>query len=170
VSAPHAEARVSELVIEFLADKDRVSKLLLSSADPEEVAKIQAREAELTENKNALGRALNPPPGVPRMDMETYYEQVAAIEAERQEIHRRLVVTREAAALNEVLDFEDAAHKWETCSLHWRRTILKIVTESIVIEPRGKPLAKGDPNYRPGFNAFDPTRVKVVLADEEDDA
>jgi site-specific DNA recombinase len=166
VSAPHAEARVSELVIEFLGDKERVRKLLLSSADPEEVARIQGREAELTENKNALGRALNPPPGVPRMDMETYYEQVAAIEAERQEIHRRLVVTRDAAVLNEVLQFEDAAHEWETRSLHWRRTILKLVTESIVIEPRGKLLAKDDPNYRPGFNAFDPDRVQIVFADE----
>jgi site-specific DNA recombinase len=166
VSAPHAEQRVSELVIAFLADKERVNKLLLSKADPEDVAKIQVREAELTENKNALGRALNPPPGVPRMDMETYYEQVAAIEAERQEIHRRLIVTREAAALNEVLEFEDAAHEWETRSLHWRRNILKLVTKSIVIEPRGKLLSKDDPRYQPGFNAFDPERVRVTFADE----
>src|SRR5215211_609781 len=56
VSAAHAEARVSALVVDFLADKERVSKLLLRSAPPEEVAKIQAREAELTTALNDLGR------------------------------------------------------------------------------------------------------------------
>jgi site-specific DNA recombinase len=166
VSAPHAEARVAALVVEFLADKERVRKLLLHQADPELVAKIQAREAELTESIHALGQALNPPPGVPRMPLETYYEQAAIIEAERQELHRRLVVTREAAILNEVLQFEDAAKEWEARSLHWRRTILKLVTRSIVIEPRGKLLAKDDPNYRPGFNAFDPERVRIKFADK----
>jgi site-specific DNA recombinase len=167
VSASHAEQRVSELVIAFLADKERVSKLLLRSADPEQVAKIQTREAELTTALNDLDKArFAPPPGVPRMSDERYYELVATIEAERQELHRRLVVTREASILNEVLQFEDAAHEWETRSLHWRRTVLKLVTKSIVIEPRGKLLAKDDPRYRPGFNAFDPERVRITFADE----
>ena len=166
VSAPHAEARVSKLVVAFLADKERVRKLLLHQADPKLVAKIQAREAELTESMHALAQALNPPPGVPRLKLETYHEQAAIIEAERQEARRRLAVTREAALLNEVLEFEDAAHEWEARSLHWRRTVLKLVTESIVIEPRGKLLAKDDPRYQPGFNAFDPSRVAVTFADE----
>ena len=167
VSAAHAEARVSALVVDFLADKERVSKLLLRSAPPEEVAKIQAREAELTTALNDLGRArFAPPPGVPRMSDETYYELAAEIEAERQENHRRLVVTREAALLNEVRQFEDAAHEWQARSLHWRRTILKLLTESIVIEPRGKLLAKDDPRYQPGFNAFDPERIRITFADE----
>jgi site-specific DNA recombinase len=166
VSAQHAEARVTALVVEFLTDKGRVKRLLLRSADPELVAKIQTREAELTESMHALGQALNPPPGVPRMALQTYYEQVEIIEAERQELHRRLDVTREAALLNEVLGFEDASHEWETRSLHWRRTILGLVTTSIVIEPRGKLLAKDDPRYQPGFNAFDPERVRVTFADE----
>jgi DNA invertase Pin-like site-specific DNA recombinase len=167
VSAPHAEARVTALVIEFLADKERVNRLLLHQADPELVAKIQAREAELTESMHALGQALNPPPGVPRMPLETYYEQAAIIEAERQEARRRLAVTREAALLNEVLEFEDAAHEWEARSLHWKRQILKLVTSSIVIEPRGKLLAKDDPRYQPGFNAFDPDRIQIAFADEQ---
>jgi hypothetical protein len=100
------------------------------------------------------------------MPLQTYYEQAAIIEAERQELHRRMAITREAALLAELLSFEDAAHEWRTRSLHWRRQILRLVTSSIVIEPRGKLLAKDDPRYQPGFNAFDPERVHITFADE----
>jgi DNA invertase Pin-like site-specific DNA recombinase len=165
VSAPHAEQRVSELVVAFLADKERVTKLL-RRADGLDFDSIQDRIAELSDSLHALAQALNPPPGVPRMPLQTYYEQAAIIEAERQELHRRMAVTREAALLAEVLGFEDAAHEWGTRPLHWRRQILKLVTSTIVIEPRGKLLAKEDPRYQPGFNAFDPERVRVTFADE----
>jgi site-specific DNA recombinase len=167
VSLSHAEARVTALMVEFLADKERVRKLLLRQAPPEQVAKIQAREAELATALHDLNRArFAPPPGVPRMADATYYELMADIEAERQANNRRLAVTREAARLNEVLGFEDAAHEWQTRPLHWRREILKLVTESIVIEPRGKLLPRDDPRFRPGFNGFDPERVQVTFADE----
>jgi site-specific DNA recombinase len=165
VSAPHAEQRVSELVVAFLADKERVRKLLRRAAGPE-LDSIHDRIAELSDSLHALAQALNPPPGVPRMPLQTYYEQAAIIEAERQELHRRMAITREAALLAEVLSFEDAAHEWHTRSLHWRRQILRLVTSSIVIEPRGKLLAKDDPRYQPGFNAFDPERVHITFADE----
>jgi site-specific DNA recombinase len=165
VSAPHAEARVNALVVEFLADTGRVTKLLRKHAAGPELDAIQNRIAELSDSLHALALALNPPPGVPRMPLETYYEQAAIIEQERQELHKRLAITREAALLAEVLSFEDAAREWETRSLHWQRSILKLVTESIVIEPRGKLLAKDDPKFRPGFNAFDPERVRVTFAD-----
>jgi site-specific DNA recombinase len=166
VSAPHAEGRVSELVVEFLADKRRVNALLRKHAAGPQLDAIQDRIAELSDSLHALAQALNPPPGVPRMPLQTYFEQAAIVEAERKELHKRMAVTREAALLAEVLEFEDAAHEWATRSLHWRRIILKLVTESIVIQPRGKLLAKDDPNYRPGFNAFDPERVVVTFADE----
>jgi site-specific DNA recombinase len=167
VSMPHAEARVTALMVDFLADKERVRKLLLRQAPPELVAKIQAREAELATALHDLSRArFAPPPGVPRMSDETFYELAVEIEAERKENGRRLAVTREAARLNEVLGFEDAAHEWQTRPLHWKREILKLVTESIVIEPRGKLLPRDDPRYRPGFNGFDPERVQVTFADE----
>ena len=77
-----------------------------------------------------------------------------------------MAVTREAALLAEVLGFEDAEKEWASRSLHWQRSILKLVTESIVIEPRGKLLSKDDPRYQPGFNAFDPERMRVTFADE----
>jgi site-specific DNA recombinase len=165
VSAPHAEQRVTALVVEFLADKGRVTKLLRKAAGPELDA-IHDRIAELSDSLHALAQALNPPPNVPRMPLQTYYEQAAIIEAERQELHKRMAVTREAALLAEVLSFEDAAKEWEARSLHWRRSMLKLVTSSIVIEPRGKLLPKDDPRYRPGFNGFDPERVRVTFADE----
>jgi site-specific DNA recombinase len=166
VSAPHAEARVNGLVVDFLVDKERVTKLLRQHAAGPELDAIHDRIAELGDSLHALAQALNPPPGVPRLPLATYYEQAAVIEAERQELHRRMAVTREAALLAEVLNFEDAAKEWEARPLNWRRNILKLVTKSIVIEPRGKLLAKDDPRYQPGFNAFDPERVTVVFADE----
>jgi DNA invertase Pin-like site-specific DNA recombinase len=165
VSAPHAEERVTSLVVEFLADKERVTKLQRRAAGPE-VDAIHDRIAELGDSLHALAEALNPPPGVPRLPLPTYYEQAAIIEAERKELHRRMAVTREAALLAEVLGFEDTAKEWASRSLHWQRSILKLVTESIVIEPRGKLLPKDDPRFRPGFNGFDETRVSITFADE----
>ena len=165
VSAPHAEQRVTSLVVEFLADKERVTKLLRKSAGPELDA-IHDRIAELGDSLHTLAEALNPPPAVPRMSLETYYEQCRIIEEERKELHKRMAVTREAALLTEVLGFEDAEKEWASRSLHWQRSILKLVTESIVIEPRGKLLSKDDPRYQPGFNAFDPERMRVTFADE----
>jgi hypothetical protein len=44
--------------------------------------------------------------------------------------------------------------------------MLKLITNSIVIQPRGKLLSKDDPRFRPGFNGFDPERVKLTFADE----
>jgi hypothetical protein len=164
VSAPHAERRVTSLVVDFLADKERVTKLLRKSAGPE-LDIIHNRIAELSDSLHALAEALNPPPGVPRMPLATYYEQAAIIEAERLELHKQMAITREAALLAEVLSFEDAEKEWHSRSLHWQRSILKLVCESIVIEPRGKLLPKDDPRFRPGFNGFDPERVRVTFAD-----
>jgi site-specific DNA recombinase len=165
VSAPHVEQKVTSLVVDFLADKERVTKLLRRAAGPELDA-IHERIAELGDSLHALAQALNPPPNVPRLPLETYYEQAALIEAERQELHKRMAVTREAALLAEVLSFEDAEKEWHSRSLHWRRSILKLVTESIVIEPRGKLLPKDDPRFHPGFNGFDPERVRLHFADK----
>src|SRR5215207_4843990 len=88
-----------------LSDRWIPAKLLRRAAGPELDA-IHDRIAELSDSLHALAQALNPPPGVPRMPLQTYYEQAAIIEAERQELHRRMAVTREAALLAEVLSVE----------------------------------------------------------------
>jgi site-specific DNA recombinase len=165
VSASHAEQRVTSLVVEFLADKERVTKLLRKHAAGSELDAIHDRIAELSDSLHALAQALNPPPGVPRMPLQTYYEQAAIIEAERQELHKRMAVSREAALLTEVLSFEDAAKEWEARSLHWKRQMLGLVIESIVIEPRGKLLPRDDPRFRPGYNGFDSSRVVVTFGE-----
>jgi site-specific DNA recombinase len=130
VKASYAEARVTELVVNFLADKERVKALLQQHAGPDLPA-IQQRIADLSDALHDLAEALNPPPGVPRMPLETYYEQAAIIEAERQALHVRMAITREAALLAEILNFTDVEQEWASRSLHWKRTILKLVAASI---------------------------------------
>jgi len=149
---------VREQVVGFLADHKRVNALLRQQAQGPDTDALHARINELSENLLALGQALNPPPGVPRMPLPAYYEQVKIIDAERQALHRRLAVTREAAILTEVLEFEDAGAEWDSRPLEWRRASLLVVTKRIVIEPRGKG------SVIPGKNTFDPTRVRVEFA------
>ena len=160
VLAEHADAVVSEKVIAFMADHERVNALFREyAAKGPELDAIQAREVELVSSKRRLVQALNPPPGVPSLETEDYYEQVAFIEEERQQLRRRMAVTREAAFLAEILGFEDAEKEWATRSMAWKRKVLSLVTKRIVVEPRGKASAI------PGVNIFDPERVRVTFAD-----
>jgi site-specific DNA recombinase len=158
VVGPPTDARISEEVVAFLSDRERVKALLRQYASGPEADAIHARISELGDSLLALGQALNPPPGVPRMPLAVYYEQAAIIEAERQELHRRLALTREASLLTETLSLDWTLEEWERRPLAWKRNILKLVTKAIVIEPRGKA------SVMPGHNAFDPTRIRVELA------
>lgn len=158
IVAEYADVSVGEKVVGFLADHERVSALFRQHAKDPDIDALQDRISELSDSLFALGQALNPPPGVPRMTLEIYYQQAAVIEEERKELHRRMAVTREAALLAEVLEFKDAAHEWATRTLHWKRKVLTLVTKRIVVEPRGKRSAT------PGVNVFDPERVQVEFA------
>jgi site-specific DNA recombinase len=153
-----ADAVVRERVIDFLADHERVRRLLREQTQGTSADAVHERIGELSESLLALGQALNPPPGVPRMELAVYYEQAAAIEAERQQLQRRLAVTREAALLAETLEFDDPAAEWDARGLEWQRTILRLVTKRIVIQSRGKA------SVQPGKNVFDPRRVVVEFA------
>jgi site-specific DNA recombinase len=155
-----ADAVVASKVVAFLNDQERVKALLKTRASGPELDTIHERIAELSDNLLAVGAALNPPPGVPRMPLAVYYEQAAAIEAERKQLHARLGVRREASLLVECLDVEWTVETWDAKGLEWQRAILRLVTRSIVVEPRGKG------SVQPGRNVFDPSRVVVTFADE----
>jgi site-specific DNA recombinase len=161
ITGPLADTEVSRRTIAWISDRENVTKLLYSYADKSNLAQIQARVNELTENLHALGQALNPPPGVPRMPLETYYEQARLIETERKGLHRQMATTREAGMLSELLEIDDLEAEWHGRSVRWRRAILKLVTLSIVIEPRGK----GPKGQRANLRTFDPTRVSITFAD-----
>jgi DNA invertase Pin-like site-specific DNA recombinase len=158
VVAKAAEERVISEVVAFLNSHERVRALLRQHASGPEMDAIHKRVNELSESLLALGRALNPPPGVPRMPQSVYYAEVTAIEADRKALHRRMAVSREAALLSETLDVEWTPEAWSARPLDWQRTILKLVTTSIVIEPVGKASAT------PGRNEFRAERVKVTFA------
>jgi site-specific DNA recombinase len=155
----YADAEVSRRVIAWISNRKNISRVLLTYADRENLAEIQAREAELTTALQDLAEArFNPPPGVQRMTDETYYGLVAEIEGERRENHRRLVVTREAGMLNGLMEMKDHAAEWEAQSVSWRRRVLSLVVATIVIERRGKGC---EPGTRPHERRFDPTRIRM---------
>ena len=92
------------------------------------------------------------------MPLPHYYEQVAAIENEQDELNRRLAVNREGALLVEALDFgESASEVWESRPVEWRRSILKLVRARIEVTPFRGVYAKG----KNGGSQFDPERVRV---------
>lgn len=161
ITGPLADSEVSRRVVAWLTNRENIRNLLYRYAARDRLTEIQAREAELTESKAALARALVPPPGVPRMDDATYYRLVAEIEEERTRLHRQLAVTREAGMLQELLEIEDLEAEWQARSVQWRRAILKLVTLSIVIEPRGK----GPKGQRAHLRTFDPNRVRIQFAE-----
>jgi Recombinase len=168
ITGAFADGEVARQVVEWLSNRDNrdnIERMLLRSADPAEVEKIHTRIAELTEYKHDLYRALAPTQaeiakGIPRMPLEAYQERVIELETERRAQLQRLAVTREAAMLAALLEVPDVAAEWYAQPIRWRRTILNLVTESIVIEQRGK----SEPGVTPRRRKFDPTRIKIQFA------
>jgi site-specific DNA recombinase len=158
------DAKVGAEVIAFLNDKRRVSALLRQHAPGPELEALHERQQELNESLLALDQALNPPPGMPRIPLDRYWRLVKQIEAERDELNRRLAVTREAALLAETLGEEWTPEEWATKPIEWKRTIICLVTAEITIEPRGK-IGLRDAR---GRNVFDSSRVRVTFADERE--
>src|SRR4029434_9496929 len=113
---------VNEEVVAFLNDKQRAQALLDTHtlATPEAAA-IDARYAELEENKLALERAgFNPPRGVTRLDTERYWELKTEIEREQEQLQRRRLVNRDAQPLREALQQTWTPQEWENTLLEWR--------------------------------------------------
>jgi DNA invertase Pin-like site-specific DNA recombinase len=153
---------VTREALTFLSDRERIMGVLRSRETGTDMEALHKRMNELSDSMVALASALNPPPGVPRMPLPVYYEQVAAIEDERKGLERRMGVNREASLLVEALDFgEGAAEVWAERGVNYQRQILKLICKRVEVRPGRVVRTKGKQG-----NSFDPERVRVTFADE----
>jgi DNA invertase Pin-like site-specific DNA recombinase len=158
------DSRVNEEVVAFLNDKRRAQALLDNHRlEAPEMVAIDARYAELADNKLTLERAaFNPPRGVTRLDTERYWELKTEIEREQEQLQRRRVVSRDAQPLKEALGQEWTVQEWEAQPLEWRRAVIKLVAERIEVAPvpeRERGAVKGQLGA-----VSNPDRIKVKLA------
>ena len=156
------DARVDEEVVGFLNDKQRAQALLNQHRlETPQMATIDARYAELEDNKLALERAaFNPPQGVKRLPTERYWELRVKIEQEQETLQRRRFVNRHAQPLREALDQEWTVEDWGSRPLEWRRAVIRVVVERIEVNrvsQRGA--AKGHLGA-----VHNPERVKIRFA------
>jgi DNA invertase Pin-like site-specific DNA recombinase len=156
------DAKVDAEVVAFLNDKQRAQALLdQHRLQTPELAAMDARYAELEDNKLALERAaFNPPQGVKRLPTERYWELRTEIEQEQEQLQRRRIVNREAQPLREALRQEWTVQEWGSMPLEWRRAVVRLVVERIEVAPapqRGA--AKGHLGA-----VHNPDRVKIKLA------
>jgi site-specific DNA recombinase len=158
------DAKVNAEVVAFLNDKQRAQALLdQHRLETPEIAAVDARYAELEDNKLALERAaFNPPQGVRRLPTERYWELRAEIEREQEQLQRRRVVNRDAQPLKEAMGQEWTADKWEAQAMEFRRAIVRLVVERIEVSPVAR---RGAEKGHRGA-VHNPERVTVVFADE----
>jgi site-specific DNA recombinase len=158
-----ADAEVSRRTIAYLSERENIERILQTYADKENLDAIQTRVAELTESRKDLFDArFTPPPGMPKLPEDVFYEKLKAVEGERDALMRRTVVTRDGDLLSKLLEVEDVAAEWERRGVKWRRAILDLVVATIVIEARGR-APKGQ---QPHLRTFDPTRIKIQFVGE----
>ena len=160
VNSEPVDQIVSEQVVAWLEDQRNVTNLLALYSHGPEAEAMTLRVADLNDSLVDLAHALKPPPGQPKMPLKLYWQMVAEVEAERDELQRRLAVTREASLLVETLAM-DVAAEWAQRPQQWRRAILKLCTKSIVVEPVGKLAGV----TKRGF-AFNPERVRITFASQ----
>jgi hypothetical protein len=134
------DAKVNAEVVDFLNDKQRAKALLdQHRLQTPEMAAIDARYAELEDNKLALERAaFNPPQGVPRLPTERYWELRGEIEAEQEQLQRRRVVNRDAQPLREALRREWTIEEWEAQAMEFRRAVIGLVVERVEVSPTAR--------------------------------
>jgi len=160
VLAERVDERVGQEVVGWLSDRRNVTSLMRQHAKGAELEALHARQQELNESLLVLAQALNPPAGKPRMHIDVYWAEVDRIEAEREQLSRRLAVTREAALLAETLSEEWAPETWASKPVEWKRAIISLVTERIEVSPE----LRGPVGSGVFGNRFDPERVKIKFA------
>jgi site-specific DNA recombinase len=156
------DAKVDGEVVAFLNDKQGAQSLLNQyRLETPEIVTIDARYAELEDNKLALERAaFNPPQGVKKLPTERYWELLTVIEREQETLQRRRVVNRDALPLREALHQEWTIEEWGSRPLEWRRAVIRLVVERIEVAPTAR---RGAPKGHLG-GVHDPERVKVKMA------
>jgi site-specific DNA recombinase len=156
------DAKVDEEVVAFLNDKQRAQALLNQHRlETPEMAAIDARYAELEDNKLTLERAaFNPPQGVKRLPTERYWGLRAEIEREQETLQRRRIVNRDAQPLREALREEWTEEKWRSRALEWRRAVIRLVVERIEVARTPR---RGATKGHLGA-IHNPDRVRVKLA------
>jgi site-specific DNA recombinase len=156
------DAKVDEEIVAFLNDKQRAQALLdQHRLETPEIAAIDARYAELEDNKLALERAaFNPPQGVKRLPTERYWELRTEIEREQETLQRRRIVNRDAQPLREALYQEWTVQEWGSRPLEWRRALIRLLVERIEVTPTPR---RGAAKGHLGA-VHNPDRVKVKLA------
>src|SRR5215211_3339999 len=93
------------------------------------MAAIDARYAELEDDKLALERAaFRPPQGVKRLPLDSYWQLRTEIELEQGQLQRRRVVNRDAQPLREALGREWTIEDWEAQAMEWRRAVVTRVS------------------------------------------
>jgi DNA invertase Pin-like site-specific DNA recombinase len=154
--------RVNAEVVDFLNDKRRAQALLdTHRLDTPEMAEIDARYADLADNKLALERAaFNPPQGVKRLPLDHYWQLRTEIEEEQNLLQRRRVVNRDAQPLREALGREWTIEEWQAEAMEFRRAIVRLVVERIEVTPVAR---RGAEKGHLG-GTHDPERIKVKLA------
>jgi hypothetical protein len=155
------EAKVNREIVEFLNNRRRVEALLEQHRlDGPEMGAIDARYAELEDNKMALEEAaFNPPAGVKRLPRERYWKLRTQIEQEQERLQRRRAVNREAEPLKAALKQTWTEDGWQATPLEYRRAVIGLVTERIEIHKPAVLQRRG----RLGAQ-FDPGRVKIKFA------
>jgi site-specific DNA recombinase len=156
------DAKVDSEVVAILNDKQRAQALLEQHRlQTPEIAAIDARYAELEDNKLALERAaFNPPQGVRRLPTERYWELLTEIEREQETLQRRRIVNRNALPLREALQQVWTVEEWGSRRLEWRRAVIRLVAERVEVTPA---LQQGAPKGHLG-GVHNPDRIKVKLA------
>jgi DNA invertase Pin-like site-specific DNA recombinase len=156
------DAKVDEEIVAFLNDKPRAQALLdQHRLKTPEIAAIDARYAELEDNKLALERAaFNPPQGVKRLPTERYWALRTEIEREQEQLQRRRIVNRDAQPLREALHHEWTVEEWGSRPLEWRRAVIRPVVERIEVMPTPQ---RGATKGHLGA-VHNPDRVRVKLA------
>lgn len=116
IQTARVDACVDEGVVDLLNDRRRVEALLEQhKTDGPQMAAIDARYAELEDNKMALEEAaFNPPTGVKRLPRERYRELRTQIEQEQEQLQRWRVVNREAEPLRAALKQTWTLESWQT--------------------------------------------------------